>query len=89
MLNPAHPRRTLVDACAAVAGNDGLSPSRHGMSVLPHIDVVALEEAAGAELGAASLGRAKPFPAEAVHDVQASMARSAQGEPARPAAWRT
>lgn len=86
---------SITDALARHPGTSALLLANHGLLAFGTTPqraaslVVALEEAARAELAAASLGGAKPFPARALEDVQASMAASAAGQPAGTAAWRS
>jgi len=78
----AHPRTS-----ALLLANHGLlafAPTPQRAASL----VIALEEAARAELAAASLGGAKGFPSGALEQVQASMAVSPGEAPAGRAAWR-
>lgn len=84
--------RGIADALAAVPGTHAVLLANHGPLVFGPTPanaaalVVALEEAAGAELAAAALGGARPFPpgaAEAVTD-SITRAREAAGDGSRP-----
>ena len=69
----------VTKTLASSPGTSALLLANHGLLALAStpkraaVLVVALEEAARAELAAASLGGAKDFPPGALHDVRSSM----------------
>lgn len=81
----------ITDALRAHPGTSALLLANHGLlafaptPALAATLVIALEEAARAELAASVLGGAKGFPAGALEHVQASMSGSGAG--AQKAAW--
>lgn len=78
----------LTEALGAHPGTSAFLLANHGLLAFGTTPqraaslVIALEEAARAELAAASLGGAKPFPPGALQDVQASMAGPGQRDSA-------
>lgn len=71
------------DTLAVLLANHGLLAFGPTPAVAAAL-VIALEEAAAAELAAAALGGARPFPSGAAEAVLASMARADAGAPSGP-----
>lgn len=83
----------ITDALRAHPGTTALLLANHGLLAFAPTPalaanlVIALEEAARAELAAGVLGGAKDFPAGALEQVQASMSGTGAGAGAQKAAW--